>query len=145
MVEFGDLEIRFPVEFAIEGMPVSLQAKNPVNRDRWKRRVSDAARRARGEERWFYDAAVSATILIFPAADMQGDIDNVVKPILDALCGVVYGDDRQVDRILVRKFEPGRVRAFLAPSATLAEALEIQPPVVYIRLDDDVSRGSVTP
>ena len=145
MVADGELDIAFPIEFTIDGMPVSLQAKKAANRERWKQRVSDAALDVRGTERWISEAPVAATILIFPESDMEGDIDNVVKPILDALCGVVYADDRQVDRILVQKFEPGRIRAFEAPSPGLADALERSPPVVYIRLDDDVSRGGSTP
>lgn len=136
----GDLEIDFPVEFRLSGMPVSLQAKRAVNRDRWKERVSRAALGARGEERWLGEKPVAATIFIFPAGEMDGDIDNVVKPILDALRGVIYFDDRQVERVLVQKFEPGRIREFDAPSAALAEALETRPPLVYIRLDDDISR-----
>ena len=35
---------------------------------------------------------------------MTGDLDNRVKPILDALSGPVYIDDRQVDRLVVQRF-----------------------------------------
>ncbi len=38
-----------------------------------------------------------------------GDIDNIVKPILDALCHHIYMDDRQVQRLVVQKFEPDAV------------------------------------
>ncbi len=40
---------------------------------------------------------------------MQGDVDNIVKPILDALSKHIYNDDGQVERIWVQKFEPGRI------------------------------------
>jgi hypothetical protein len=70
---------------------------------------------------------------------MEGDLDNILKPILDALCNLVYIDDHQVERLLVQKFEPGRLLSLFSPSPTLAEALEREGPMVYIRIDDDVS------
>ena len=48
------------------------------------------------------------TIFFFPQAEMQADIDNCAKPILDAMGRFVYADDRQVDRMVVQKFEPER-------------------------------------
>lgn len=65
---------------------------------------------------------------------MQGDIDNILKPILDALNKVLYPDDRQVERILVQKFEPRRVFEFANPSNTLERAIASQRPLVYVLL-----------
>jgi Holliday junction resolvase RusA-like endonuclease len=70
---------------------------------------------------------------------MEGDIDNVVKLIVDGLNGVAYLDDRVVERVIVQKFEPKVEWEFSAPSERLAVALEMEPPVVYIRVDDDLS------
>jgi hypothetical protein len=50
-------------------------------------------------------------------------------------------DDRQVERLVVQKFERGRLFSFADPSACLADALERERPVVYIRIDTDVSGG----
>ncbi len=68
---------------------------------------------------------------------MQGDIDNIVKPVLDALERHIYIDDRQVQRVLVQKFEPGSVFSFTRPSPILENALEQSKPALYIRLSDD--------
>ena len=68
---------------------------------------------------------------------MQGDIDNIVKPVLDALERHIYIDDRQVQRVLVQKFEPGSVFSFTRPSPILGNALEQSKPALYIRLSDD--------
>ena len=68
---------------------------------------------------------------------MQGDVDNIVKWILDALCRHVYIDDRQVERIVVQKFEPERVFKFSTPSQILVRAMEATGPVVYIRVSND--------
>lgn len=48
-------------------------------------------------------------------------------------------DDRQVQRIVVEKFEQSVVLDFTAPTAVLAGALDASRPVVYIRVDDETS------
>jgi len=68
---------------------------------------------------------------------MQGDMDNIVKPILDALSRHVYIDDRQVERVLDQKFERPNAVAFNQPTATLASALEKSRPVLYVRVSND--------
>lgn len=67
-----------------------------------------------------------------------GRLDNRVKPILDGMSGCVYADDQQIERLVVQKFEPGRVYAFASPSACLAAALGADGPVVYIRITDQL-------
>lgn len=66
---------------------------------------------------------------------MAGDVDNIVKPILDALAQHIYIDDGQVERVVVQKFE--KLFEFTSPSAILGEALARQRPLVYIRLSDN--------
>ncbi|MBK1662041.1 RusA family crossover junction endodeoxyribonuclease [Paracraurococcus ruber] len=135
------VEIDFPLEFLVLGTPVSLQAKRPAARDAWKTRVKDASRAALPEGHFATTGPVTVTLYYFPDAEMQGDIDNIVKPILDALCQHVYNDDRQVERILVQKFEPGRIFQFKRPSSVLADALGSEKPLLYVRLGDDPAEG----
>lgn len=68
---------------------------------------------------------------------MQGDVDNIVKLVLDALCEHIYRDDNQVERVVVQKFEPGNVFPFRSPSAALSEALKRAKPALYVRLSGD--------
>lgn len=76
---------------------------------------------------------------------MAGDIDNIVKPILDALIGTAYHDDQVIERVLSQKFEPEVDWSFDAPTERLSAALDAisasdEPaPAVYIRIDNDVS------
>jgi crossover junction endodeoxyribonuclease RusA len=120
-------------------VPVSLQAST-ASKAIWKERVSDSARVRLQEDFWATSKILSVTIFYFCATDMEGDIDNIVKPILDALCKLVYLDDNQVERVLVQKFEPGRIFTFHDPTPELADALEQAAPQVYVRIDDDGSR-----
>jgi len=70
---------------------------------------------------------------------MQGDVDNIVKLIVDGMVTIVYPDDRPLERIIVQKFEPGVDVVFRSLTATRERAVETDPPVIYIRIDDDLS------
>jgi len=119
------VEIQFPLEFIVRGTPVSLQAARAKSKEDWKQRVKDASYDALPEGHFSTEAAISVTLFYFPATEMQGDVDNIVKPILDALSKHIYNDDRQVERVWVQKFEPGRIFQFARPSEVLSQALSI--------------------
>lgn len=131
------VEIEFPLEFVVQGTPVSLQAERRESIDEWKARVVNASRPALPEGHFATDAPLAITLFYFPAAEMQGDLDNIIKFILDALDRHIYMSDRQIQRILIQKFEPGNVFEFASPSVTLQDALSRAKPLLYIRLSDD--------
>lgn len=128
-------DLRF--EFVVPGIALSLQASGE-SKEIWKEAVRNAARSALPEGSWLPTEALAVTIFLFPAAVMQGDVDNRVKPILDAMNRCVYGDDELIERVVMQKFEPGRVFAFGNPSDTLLRALNAQEPAVYIRITNDL-------
>ena len=131
------MEIPFPIEFLVPGTPVSAQSKHAKSREGWKRRVREASLGALPEEHWAWHGRVAATLFFFPGEPMQGDVDNIVKLVLDALARHIYLDDGQVERVVVQKFEPQNLFPFAAPSARLAEALSGDKPILYVRLSDD--------
>lgn len=134
------VEIDFPVEFVVEGVPLSLGASTE-SRERWKARVAAAASETMPEGHWASQSPIRVTICYFPDGRMVGDLDNILKPILDALVHLVYIDDRQVERILVQKFEPDRAFSFDDPSPRLIEASVDARPRVYVRIDADAGTG----
>src|ERR1700730_5294688 len=131
------IEIGFPLEFVVAGTPVSHQAKRRESLDQWKSRVVEASRTILPEGHFATEDPLGITLYYIPDSEMQGDIDNIVKPILDALGRHVYIDDQQIQRILVQKFEPGNVFSFTQPSPMLENALEHVKPALYIRGPDD--------
>lgn len=137
------MEIQFPLEFIVQGTPVSLQCKRTIAKDDWKGRVRDASYNVLPEGHFSTEAPISITLFYFPATEMQGDVDNIVKPILDALSQHIYADDKQVERVWVQKFEPGRIFEFTNPSEVLSEALDGEKPLLFIRLGDDLTEGLV--
>lgn len=140
---FTTVEIAFPLEFIVPGTPVSLQTKRAESRTVWKSRVKQASQASLPDGHFSTAAPISVTLFYFPAAEMQGDIDNIVKPVLDALCKHIYFDDRQVERVWVQKFEPEKIFGFSAPFAILARAIEADKPLLYVRISDNPTEGLV--
>lgn len=103
------VEIVFPIEFIVQGTPVSLQVKRSESKLIWKERVRQASSGVLPESHFATEASLAMTLFYFPSREMEGDVDNIVKPVLDALSRHIYKDDRQVERVWVQKFEPGRI------------------------------------
>jgi crossover junction endodeoxyribonuclease RusA len=89
-------------DFCVEGPPISVQTRRKAAKARWKAKVLAAAASAWPASRapiaepvwvritYFYDGAAL-------------DVDNMVKPILDAIGGLVYDDDKQIRDAHARK------------------------------------------
>lgn len=62
-------------------------------------------------------------------------MDNVLKPVLDAMNGVVYHDDSQVFRVISDRFD--REAGITLPSPIVAKALPSvrSEELLYIRVD----------
>ena len=133
-----DIEIHFPFEFFIEGTPIASSNMGNSKKE-WIELVKTSYKLLLPEDHWVSSDIVYVTILYFPDAPMQGDIDNIVKWIVDAMRKSIYIDDRQVERVIVQKFEPGRDASFADPTDTLSVALDMDRPIVYIRVDDEFS------
>lgn len=93
-----------PFEFAIDGPPVSQQARRRELVRQWSRSVRDAAL-----QRWNANASPVAEVImltiIYFYNDVPMDVDNIPKPILDALKGLVYVDDSQITDLFCLKRE----------------------------------------
>lgn len=82
------------LEFLIERRPLSLQTKNRINLQAWKEFVkSEAIKNWDSPPISDRDLHVS---IVYLCDDTPPDVDNIVKPILDALVGLVYVDDIQI-------------------------------------------------
>jgi len=131
------IEIDFPVTFTVEGTPVSSQSTTTRTRNAWKKKVFGAARLAVPAYKWCADIDLSITIYDFPTDNPQGDVDNIVKLIQDALKGTVFTDDRLVRRVVAQRFLPSETARMDPMPELVAEALVEDPPFVYVRINVD--------
>ena len=137
-----DISLPFPIEFVIRDTPRSHQSPNARGKEMWKRKVADIANAHTKTLRDFIyldRRPLAATIFYFPPAAMKGDVDNIVKLIIDGMNTIIYPDDQLLERIIVQKFEPDVDVVFQSLTPTLEQAAETDPPVIYIRIDDDLS------
>ena len=108
-------------EVIVEGTPRSFQGRGP-GVTRWKKAVTEAATTQLGDETYSIQVHdVSVQILHFcPEWGAEGDLDNIAKPILDALCDShrVLFNDSQVKELLLRRIEWDRSGIFRLENAT---------------------------
>ncbi len=90
-----------PFEFIVDGPPVSQQARRRELVREWKQAVRTAAQRLWADELPSADSIVLTIIYFYDTIDM--DVDNIPKPISDALNGLAYIDDKQITDCIVRK------------------------------------------
>ena len=75
-----------PLEFIVEGIPVSQQTRNRRRRlEKWRQDVGSAASRVWNEEASTAGALMVTITYVYDEVPL--DVDNIPKPILDALKG----------------------------------------------------------
>lgn len=90
-----------PFEFIVEGTPISVQAKRSLKW--WKQKVTDAAKLAWPTTAIPLVQELKVIITHFYVDLPPVDVDNIIKPIQDALIGLVYDDDHQIADTRVRR------------------------------------------
>lgn len=128
------MEPELPFEFYIQGTPVSLQA-SARSKTNWKNRLKRVIRTKLPEQVWLLQEPVRVELLLFLDTEMQGDLDNILKPILDSLEGEIIVNDRLVEEILIKKYEPERIIDLIDPSETLIEAQQSDRPTLYVKVE----------
>jgi hypothetical protein len=130
-------------DFVRLGIPCTLQT---ANRSRLANYKQDMRRIACA--RWPgdidpFDGPVSVTISYYYAGVTDIDVDNIIKPILDQLNGLMYEDDIQIVEIICRKI---RLSASdpIPPNASteLARGLRSQDAFVHVRAEWEEAMGS---
>ncbi|AGP37128.1 hypothetical protein BE04_39740 [Sorangium cellulosum] len=127
------------LELVVKGIPVSSQAEDRTNLKRWKERVAQAARDAIKEEDELYGECRGILVYFyFGSTDL--DVDNIIKPVSDALNGIAYYDDKIVSEWIARKTDLGRTE-IVDPPAVLAEHLArwmaAEQPFIYVCVVDE--------
>ena len=130
-----------PFEFVVAGSPVSQQTRRRELLREWIQTVHQVARQG-----WVTEpplaGAVAVTITFFYDSDLL-DVDNIPKPVLDALKGIVYDDDRQVSDLLCRKRDLSEELLIQNPSTTLLDALRDREPLLHVSVAEAMTREIV--
>ena len=129
-----------PLEFTIVGPPVSQQTRNRQRLQQWKLDVQTAARSCVPPGTAASPDDVEVTITYYYEGDSP-DVDNIIKPIQDALNGVVFVDDAQVVQTRGRKKDLNGSYQIKGVSAVLLMAFSDGTDFLHIRVEEHVNDG----
>jgi crossover junction endodeoxyribonuclease RusA len=134
--EPGELLCEFVV---IGGVPISAQSSNKIREQAWMDEVKSAAQGS-----WVdppIDGEVAVFVTYFHPGAWKLDLDNMAKPIIDAITGVVWVDDKQlVDLHPARRDLDGRYKVS-GISMVVAEGFASGEPFVHVKITTPPDQG----
>lgn len=124
-----------PFEFTVAGRPYSHQTANRRGLAEWRRRVRAAAAARWGDRPPVASPLRIAVVYYHGAAAAGIDVDNLLKPVQDALTGLVYDDDGQLTAAVVRKTPIDTPLPARGASLVLLSGFSLFDPFVYVVVD----------
>lgn len=119
-------------EFLIPKRPVSLQTKNRTNLQAWKNFVyAEASKTWTGTFNTTTDTHIT---LVYLCDEDPVDADNIIKPIQDALVGLIYADDLLVTDIECHRRPLKGTTDITQWPALLIKAIASGNECVYVRI-----------
>jgi hypothetical protein len=120
-------------DFVTVGTPRSLNARS---KGAWKEKVAAAAKEAWGGKPPVSEGDVTVAIVYFYKGAGEVDVDNIGKPIVDALKGVVLVDDSLASQVVLRKTNQTDVGELDDTNPTLALHYGLTDEFVYVAVGD---------
>src|SRR4029077_7368667 len=123
-----------PFEFIVPGIPVSQQTRNRTRLRTWMATIKSRAAQAWPNGSGPTREAVKITVVYYYDR-IALDADNFIKPVQDALAGVVYLDDGQVSDVTIRRTNLSGSFRVRGMSSILAEGFTTGQEFLYIRIE----------
>lgn len=130
-------------QVVIVGVPISSQATTKKKRE-WKNTVFRSAVSQLGLDFEPFEVRLHVSVDHYYIGGTI-DLDNLAKPLLDALKGVAYTDDGLIDSLHLRRFDLDLGVTFSEPSADVSKALETERDFVIVQINELISPGAKTP
>ena len=128
------------LEFCVHGEPASARAHNRARLAAWRQRVRKAAGAAWPEDRNPIELVVELRITHYGERRVI-DMDNLIKPVQDALQGIAYVDDGQVKDVTgnFRDIDGRYPLRYISPclSAAFSNGREFVHVRVWLARDDE--------
>ncbi|SRR5579871_5769095 len=125
------------LEFVVAGVPISNQSTGTPALSAWR-----AAVEAEAKKNWTrapLTGSLKAVIINFHTGDKPSlDLDNMSKPILDAMQKIVYDDDRQIRQAELTHVRIDAPFVFVGASKLIVAAVQAGNEFVYVRIEDAV-------
>ncbi|USR89873.1 RusA family crossover junction endodeoxyribonuclease [Phormidium yuhuli AB48] len=112
---------------------MSQQTRRRQRLNLWKQQVRQAAETGWSDGSPPLTGALALQVIYF-YQNHELDIDNIVKPIQDALIGLIYDDDVQITDILICKRQLDKTFKIRNPSLVLEQGLSKNQEFLYISI-----------
>lgn len=125
------------LEFVVVGIPISNQSAGTPALIAWRTAVE-------AEVRKYWTLApltgkLKAVIINFHTGDKPSlDLDNMSKPILDVMQGIVYADDRQIRQAELTHVRINSPFVFVGVAMLIVTNVNAGNDFVYVRIEDAV-------
>jgi Holliday junction resolvase RusA-like endonuclease len=131
---------QLPWDFTVIGTPISVNARSRSAISQWKQIVATEARAIWPAGEAPLTDGLQIHITCYHDSAPPLDVDNMIKPIQDALKGIVYVDDRQLtdtaghlrdvnERFEVRGMTPEQARGFVSGQPFVHIRIELSPSI----------------
>lgn len=125
------------VDFLLPRRPVSHQAKHPASKEAWRDYVFGRAMLAwPARIRPLKDHPLKFTMVYLSDDSKPGDINNFVKPVQDALRGLIYADDSMIFDVSAHMRLLNEPNSISGLPLILARAIINGEPCVYVAISD---------
>jgi len=124
-----------PFEFIIPKRPVSQQTRRRENLRAWKEYVRTVAEVSWSQEHAKGTGPICIT-LIFLFDEVALDVDNIIKPIQDALVGLAFDDDHLVTDAISRRRNLKTQFVLEDVSPILMSGFDLKDEFVYVKISD---------
>ncbi|MDB5318633.1 MAG: Endodeoxyribonuclease RusA [Phycisphaerales bacterium] len=123
------------LEYVVVGVPISNQSAGSSALLNWRAAVESEA-----SKNWAttpLTGKLKAVIINFHTGDKPSlDLDNMSKPILDAMQNIVYRDDRQIRQAEITHVRIDAPFVFVGASKLIVAMVQAGNEFVYIRIDE---------
>jgi Holliday junction resolvase RusA-like endonuclease len=138
-------ETILPFEFTVEGPPVSHQTRRASRLREWEQRVAQAAvdRLPAGTLPLALVPLRITVVYYHERPTVNIDNDNLLKPVQDALKGIVYRDDVLITETNVRKRSLDGLYRVRGMSPVLAAAFVADTEFLFIRIEEASGQGDL--
>lgn len=124
-----------PFEFLIKSRPVSQQTRRRERLREWKEFVRQEATRYWTSSHELADGPTCIT-LVYLYDEAALDVDNIIKPIQDALIGLVFSDDSIATDVISRRRQLGGIFDLSQASSVLIEGFAHGNEFVYVYISN---------
>src|SRR5262249_43353200 len=122
------------LEFTVVGPPLSHQTRNKAKLQAWRDAVRVAAAKGGGGKEALTVPLKMTVVYYHEGSAIRVDNDNRVRPIQDALKGLVYVDDKLITDTSVRKTDIDQPFVVRRASMVLLEALSVGNEFLHITI-----------